>query len=267
MPGTLEEAFAQADAQLNNDGDSQEVEESESREEVSEEVEEVEDTSQDQVEETESNDEESFTKVNPEELPEELKGIYKSLQADYTRKTQEIAKQRKASDSRIQELEDRLKDFESSQKKDDQQNQEQTPEQQLKNFVKGQIEQERVAEYREQALSDYENADPRLVLDSEDYDKATDLYVGQEMDQRLREHLKSGKPEYTFNHTKALKEVLSDWGNYLQSKQQAFLTEQQKKAKAKAKQVQKQNPKGKSAASKPKKPTLDEAIALAQQKA
>lgn len=34
--------------------------------------------------------EEAFTKVNPEELPDELKAVYKSMQADYVRKTQEV---------------------------------------------------------------------------------------------------------------------------------------------------------------------------------
>ena len=37
----------------------------------------------------------TFTNVKPDELPEELQGIYKSLQGDYTRKTQEIAEQRR----------------------------------------------------------------------------------------------------------------------------------------------------------------------------
>jgi len=38
----------------------------------------------------------SFTKsINPEELPDELQEIYKSMQADYTRKTQQLAEMRK----------------------------------------------------------------------------------------------------------------------------------------------------------------------------
>jgi len=34
---------------------------------------------------------ESFTKFDPNVLPEDLQGVYKSMQADYTRKTQEVA--------------------------------------------------------------------------------------------------------------------------------------------------------------------------------
>jgi hypothetical protein len=36
----------------------------------------------------------SFTKINPETLPDELKGVYKSMLADYTRKTQAAAQVR-----------------------------------------------------------------------------------------------------------------------------------------------------------------------------
>lgn len=38
----------------------------------------------------------SFTPINPDDLPDELKPLARQLQADYTRKTQQIAEQRKA---------------------------------------------------------------------------------------------------------------------------------------------------------------------------
>lgn len=38
----------------------------------------------------------SFTKLDPNTLPEELRPWYQSMQADYTRKTQQLAEQRKA---------------------------------------------------------------------------------------------------------------------------------------------------------------------------
>ena len=38
----------------------------------------------------------SFTPINPDDLPDELKPFAKQLQADYTRKTQQLAEQRKA---------------------------------------------------------------------------------------------------------------------------------------------------------------------------
>jgi len=42
---------------------------------------------------------EAFTNVDPNTLPPELQSIYKSLQGDYTRKTQEIAQERKLFES------------------------------------------------------------------------------------------------------------------------------------------------------------------------
>ena len=42
---------------------------------------------------------ESFTSINPDDLPEELQGGWKQLQAAFTRKTQELAEMRKAYES------------------------------------------------------------------------------------------------------------------------------------------------------------------------
>lgn len=256
MSGTLEEAFAQADEQVNNQGSEEETQ-------VEEEVVETTAESESEPIESEEDNQESFTKVNPEELPEELKGVYKSLQADYTRKTQQAAKVRKESESRIEELENKLKQLESP-------NQSQRPKsqtEQLKDFVKSEIEAEKIQEFRDEAISEYEAADPRLEMDSDTYDKATDLFVGQEMDAKLQEHVENGKPQYTFDYKKALKETLSDWDSYLQTKKEAFLKDQRKQAKQKTKQVQKQNPKGQSGRGRPKKVSLDEAIQLARQNA
>lgn len=268
--GTLEEALAHSEAQLNNEGaDSEDV--SEKPEVEKAEAQETEETekAEELEEQTESSDSDGdqFTNINPEELPDELKGVYKSLQADYTRKTQELAEQRKSSDSRVKKLEDKLSELEKAQQPDEDEDKKPSAQEQLKNFVRNEVKAEKITEYREQAVKDYESADPRLELDSDDYDQATDLYVGQQMDSLLKEHLDSGEPEYTFDHNKALKTVLGEWDEYLESKQRAYLEKQQKKAKEKAKKTQKQNPKTKTGKSKPKKPSLDEAIALAQQDA
>lgn len=50
----------------------------------------------DAVDETSDNLEtESFTKFDPSELPDDLQAVYRSMQGDYTRKTQEIAELRR----------------------------------------------------------------------------------------------------------------------------------------------------------------------------
>ena len=47
------------------------------------------------VEDQTADDAESFTGFNPEDLPEDLQSVYRSMQGDYTRKTQEIAELRR----------------------------------------------------------------------------------------------------------------------------------------------------------------------------
>lgn len=42
-------------------------------------------------EQTGAEEVEAFSKINPDELPDELKGVYKQMQGDYTRKTQELS--------------------------------------------------------------------------------------------------------------------------------------------------------------------------------
>jgi len=54
---------------------------------------------------------ENFTSIDPEALPEDLKKLYKSMQADYTRKTQEIASRRKEYDERENQWKDQLKTY------------------------------------------------------------------------------------------------------------------------------------------------------------
>lgn len=50
-----------------------------------------------------------FKGIDPEKLPEDMKKIYKNLQADYTRKTQELAEQRKSFEAKEQQWMGQLK--------------------------------------------------------------------------------------------------------------------------------------------------------------
>lgn len=59
----------------------------------------VEDVSDQVVVEDNPVESESFTGFDPNTLPEDLQSVYRSMQADYTRKTQEIAELRKYNDS------------------------------------------------------------------------------------------------------------------------------------------------------------------------
>ena len=50
-----------------------------------------------------------FKGIDPEKLPDDMKKIYKNLQADYTRKTQELAEQRKGLEAKEQQWMGQLK--------------------------------------------------------------------------------------------------------------------------------------------------------------
>jgi hypothetical protein len=56
-------------------------------------------------------DEQAFSSINPDELSPELQEVYKSMQADYTRKTQEIANLRKDFASKEAQWEEKLKSY------------------------------------------------------------------------------------------------------------------------------------------------------------
>lgn len=256
---SLDEAFAQANEQLNN------VEEATSESEETTETTVEESSNEEEVVETpteepvkEKSDEESFTGLNPEELPEELKPLYKSLQADYTRK-------RQAESKRLKDLETKLEELsKANQPKEDQKPK--TPEELIDKAVESKLSEKEVLNFREEALRFYELADERLNQNSDSYDEETDLVIGQKMDKALSEYVKENGTELGFNYKKALKDSISAWDSKLQSINKRYLEQQQAKAKEKAKTVAKQNPKSSQGMSKPQKPTLDEAISLALNK-
>lgn len=56
---------------------------------------------------------ESFWKGDPTKLPAELQQIYKSMQADYTRKSQQLAQERKKWESQLREMSETLRYYQS----------------------------------------------------------------------------------------------------------------------------------------------------------
>jgi len=66
---------------------------------------------EEQTDEQTINKDELFSSIDPETLAPELKQIYKGMQADYTRKTQDVAGRRKEFDDRETQFEDKLKEY------------------------------------------------------------------------------------------------------------------------------------------------------------
>lgn len=65
-------------------------------EDLPDEVEPIVDSGETMVEDNPAVEAESFTGFDPNTLPEDMQAVYRSMQADYTRKTQELAEQRKS---------------------------------------------------------------------------------------------------------------------------------------------------------------------------
>lgn len=259
---TLNDAFDKASADL----EQEDVTDVTDVEEISEDEVSQNNRDGDDAEETRS-EEESFTSIDPNALPEELKATYKSLQADYTRKTQEVAKIRKESEQQAKVLEERIRELEKSRQPEVQGSQQLTPQQVIQEAVKGELQAAKIVEFQDNALSAYRNSDPRLNDENQEtYDKATDLFVGQRMDELLSDYVKEKGTEIGFDTDTKVKQALEEWDQYLQEQNKKYLERQSKLAKENQKKNSRSNPPATTGRSKPGKMSLEQAIALAQQK-
>jgi len=83
-----------------------------------------EEVNEDQAEEQSS----TFTeKFSPDKLPDDLKPVYKQMQADYTRKTQELAEMRRTFDERMRQVEDYLANMQGEPQEPEQVSEEEYP--------------------------------------------------------------------------------------------------------------------------------------------
>lgn len=258
---TVEEAFAKASEDLENTDESTDETQVEEVDESVEEEESTQEVEQDQA----GDDDESFTSVNPDDLPEDLQKVYKSLQGDYTRKTQEAAKIRKESEKRVKELESRLRELEESRTQQYQPQQPKTQEEHLRELIRREQEQTQLESFEQEALSYYRNADPRLNDESDSFDEQTHYVVGQMMDKKLSEYVNENGSELGFNYKDALKESLEAWDGYIESITKKRVEEHTRAAKARQAKVAKQNPKTSKGKATTKVASIEDALELALQ--
>lgn len=170
--------------------------------------------------------EETFSKIDPSSLSPELQQVYKSLQADYTRKTQELAKMRK-------EIEvPKVEPIEQPQEIDINNL---SPEEYVE-YVKGKaleaVKEQRESDLKSSAQVEYQNLDPRLNSnDNESYDPIADNYVASKLDQLATEHIEKYGTFEGFDYKGEGKKVLTEWDNYQQKLFQSFLGKQKLMAK------------------------------------
>lgn len=248
---TIQEAMEQASSTLQ---ESEETQQPEAEPEVTEEVQTDPETTEAEVEET------PLDKFDPDKLSDELKPVYKNLMKGFTQGRQ---KDREEITLLRQEL-DALK-----QQAPTKPTKPLTPEEYIQQIAEQTITQKRVEDYKATALADYDNADPRLKLDGEQYDDVVDMYVATELNRELEKYVTENGSELGFPHRELTKKYLNKWDQKVQKEVENYLANQKKLAKKAELSSGRFNPKSSSASVKPSgSMTLEQAMqaAIAKQK-
>lgn len=248
---TLSEALEQASSTLKESEDTQQIE---AEPEVTEEA-------QAEPEATEAESEDTpLDQFDPEKLPDELKPLYKNLMKGFTQGRQ---KDREELNQLRQEL-DGLR-----QQAPQEPSKPLSPEEYIQQVTEQTITQKRVEDYKAQALADYNNADPRLNLEGEQYDDVVDMYVATELNRELEKYVTEHGSELGFPHRELAKKYVQKWDQKVQNEVEKYLANQKKLAKKAELSSGRFNPKSSAASVKPSgNMTIEQAMqaALAKQK-
>jgi len=248
---TIQEAMEKASSTLQ---ESEETQQPEVEPEATEEVQTESETTETEVEDT------PLDKFDPDKLSDELKPVYKNLMKGFTQGRQ---KDREEITLLRQEL-DALK-----QQAPTEPTKPLTPEEYIQQVAEQTITQKRVEDYKATALADYDNADPRLKLDGEQYDEVVDMYVATELNRELEKYVTENGSELGFPHRELTKKFLNKWDQKVQTEVENYLANQKKLAKKAELSSGRFNPKSSSASVKPSgSMTLEQAMqaAIAKQK-
>lgn len=187
--------------------------------------------------------EESFTKVNPETLPEDLKGIYKSLLKDYTQKRQAESKVAKDLTAKITDLEQRLQELQqSSSGSPTVEGRPISPEEQLKQIARQTFVEEQEGLWIEQARTEYLSIDDRLNDNSPLHDPILDEWVQDKLDADLDAYEAEHGSKLGFDYKSRGKELIATWDDYISSSNKRFIESQKAIAKEQSDKSAKQSP-------------------------
>lgn len=246
---TLQEAMEQASSTL-QDSEPEEAQQSEGETEA-------EDTSE--VEESAEVEDTPLDKFDPKSLPAELQPVYKNLMKGFTQGRQKDR----------EELNQLRQELEALKQPQPEYQRELSPEEYIQQVAEQTITQKRVEDYKNQALADYDNADPRLKLGGEQYDEVVDLYVATELNRELERYVQANGSELGFPHRDLVKQYLTKWDQKVQSEVEGYLAKQKKLAKKAELNSGRFNPKSSAASVKPSgSMTIEQAMqaAIAKQK-
>lgn len=203
--------------------------------------------------------EDTFTHVDPETLPEELKGIYKSLVADYTRKRQAESKRVKELEGKLQALESGANQVQSPQVVDENL----TPEDRSREIARQTFREEQERVWIDQAKGDYIRLDERLDDNNPvTHDPKLDSWLQVKLDDELAQHEAETGSKLSFNYKERAKELIKEWDEYISSLNLRFVEKQKQMAKEQANKSARLSPDVSSAKGKPSqgKVSLDDAF-------
>lgn len=208
-------------------------------------------------------DVENFSHVNPDELPEELKAVYKSLQADYTKKRQADSGKVKELEAQLAELQEQLTTGKVKQAVADTAS-ELSAEEKLREIARQEMKAQRESEWEKSALQDIESMDSRLNSNHPDYDAQFDLFARSILDKKLEEFVEKNETKVGFDYKTVLVDAKKEWDDYLDKKNKSFIEKQKVLAKEKEATLKKQSPSTSKAESKPsERLSLDDAAQMA----
>jgi hypothetical protein len=198
------------------------------------------------VEETPEDDEESFSSFNPDELPEEMLAVYKSLQADYTRK-------RQADSQKVKDLEAKIEELSKQQSSEVKQAVEEgelpagwedmSEAEKLRFVARAEVKAEQERNWEQQAQKDIESIEPRLNENHPDFDPMFDDYARSRLDRKLSDYVKDMETKVGFDYKVALKEIGENWADYVGKLNKSYIAKQKALAKEKEAELKKAAPK------------------------
>lgn len=225
---------------------------------------------------------ETFTHIDPKTLSPELQQVYKSLQADYTRK-------RQAETAKIRDMEAKLAN--QGQQAETQQQVPTQPgnedflaqlgltEEQLANMslpeytalvleaakrgVQIETEQKTVATFEDQAVVDFLSVDARLNPEvTASFEPRMATWVGSEMDKAYEKHINETGSPIGFDYRTKATELIAQWDSWFEEQLKTKLAKTTETAKHNAKAHQRSAPPGTSSArtTQTSAPSLDDAI-------
>lgn len=249
---TIEEAMEQASGTLTKSVEEAPSTEQEASTEVEEVVEDTTTETETEEDVAQANEEETPVDkvVDPNELPEELKPLYEKMKKDMDKGfTQGRQKDR----AEINELRKELTKLKKQSDPTEEDLSKLTPEEQIERLAEQKVLQSKIKDFREQALQDYNNLDPRLDNSegNDSYDEVMDTAISTQLDKLLADHVEIHGNELGFDYKAKSKELIENWDSYIRSKTDSYIAKQREQAKKSEQKISKANPKTKASSVKP----------------